>query len=63
VTGRYIAMIVTGMDTPTATTWSTHRSIQRGSLRGHTSKRAKTVVAVRPRVMARRKSEDGGLFK
>jgi len=56
-------MIVTGMDTPTATTWSTHRWIQRGSLRGHTSKSAKTVVADRPSVIARSKSEDAGLFK
>jgi hypothetical protein len=41
VARRCITKTVTGMATPTATTWRIHRSTPRGSLRGHTSKRKK----------------------
>src|SRR4051812_19778643 len=49
------------MNTPTATTCTAHRWSGRGSLRGHTSKRAKAVVADRARALVRRKSADGEL--
>ena len=45
--------VVTGMKTPTATTCRTHRWSHRGRRRGHTSKKAKAVVADRPRMMVR----------
>ena len=46
------------MNTPTATTCSAHRWTQRGSVRGHASKSANAVVADRPTIVVRRKSEN-----
>ena len=58
-----MSTVVTGMTRPTATTCSTHRWSHCGRRRGHTSKSAKAAVADRPRMMVRRKSEDGELFQ
>ncbi len=51
------------MRTPTATTCNAHRWSHCGRLRGHTSKIPKAAVADRPRMMVRRKSEDGELLQ
>src|SRR5215203_5188826 len=57
-----MSTVVNGIAAPTHTTWSAHRSNQRGSLRGHTSNNANVAAAARPSIVVLRNSEDGGLF-
>src|SRR5258705_12797046 len=55
--------VVTGIRARTATTCNAHRWSHCGRLPGHASKSPKAAVADRPRMMVRRKSEDGELLQ